>query len=634
MSAQVEGRSGPQGARIMGNADNNHWHQLGLECSPFDDVSPAYYPVQSWEEHLRYLQRFRAGPYPLLLIPGIVGSGKSTLIKRFLTAQNDKTHLRYIEALPHHSVDQFIHALYSHSQVEAPQEATIPEVLHQLTQLSKEMGPQLLLIDDAHRLPRETLMRLLQLLFQQDFEQSQCRVVLLGETQLQEVVMNLLDSFASGRQVPSLELEPLSLQEMREYLDFRLGHAGLTGKLPFSPAALKQIHILSGGYPGRVNRVAQQALLDSLRAGHEEKPSAGAMGSFLKTNKMKLMSALILFTASLSMWVFQPSKQLTQGMTADKNGTNLAAMNASQNEVAMSSSADDVAMSASQSEEASNPSPTEVATVSPNEAASNRSQTEVAMSPSQSELALNRSRTELPMSASEIDAVLSASKDATAKRSSQQVVALNRSQNGTVENARQESALAAVTELTQDMREAIAQAVNHLDASESLAYGQDEYLTMPLVPNQHLCHGAVMGDAPKVLLADQSGDSANARKLPTITMASFDSITSAERQLLQSQGFTIQLMGARKPQVLESFIAQNKLDGLSYYRTKRNKQDWYVLVYGHFQSLEEANVALGKLPKNFHKHQAWVRSLDGVHEAIAVARQKQDSKVGSKVAVR
>jgi DamX protein len=117
-------------------------------------------------------------------------------------------------------------------------------------------------------------------------------------------------------------------------------------------------------------------------------------------------------------------------------------------------------------------------------------------------------------------------------------------------------------------------------------------------------------------------------------MAVADSISGAELQLMAAKGFTIQIMGVRAPQLLETFIAENHLSDATYYRTKLNHQDWYVLVYGNYPSSEEAKAALAKLPEEVRRQQPWVRSVDGVRQAIEVAHQKEMPKEQQRVAVR
>jgi type II secretory pathway predicted ATPase ExeA len=55
-------------------------------------------------------------------------------------------------------------------------------------------------------------------------------------------------------------LHPLNLEEVQEYLDFRLTIAGGTPGL-FTPDAVLRVYELSGGVPRRINQIATNALL-------------------------------------------------------------------------------------------------------------------------------------------------------------------------------------------------------------------------------------------------------------------------------------------------------------------------------------------------------------------------------------
>lgn len=541
MSAQFDGVYGIRGSREMEDS-NRQLGELGIERSPFDDSHSLYYPVKQWEEHFRFLQAFRAGSHPLLLMPGIVGSGKTSLIKHFLELQNDSARIHYLEAQPHHDVDHLILDCYAASRLEPRAGAGIPEVLYQLGLLANEIGSQLLFIDDAHRLPRETLMRFLHLLFTQDLSQSQFRVVLVGESQLQETVMNMLDSFAPSRQVPCLDIEPLSLQEIREYLEFRFSQANANQKFPFNSAVLKQIHLLSGGFPGRINRVAQQVFVDSVKFDYRSEEHSVPFIQYLQGYKMKLIGATSLIVLFLLMWQFYP---------------------------------------------------------------------------------MHHSHS------SEIPALHSALNTTTEKTHLENQDAFN-------DESVADATAANSGQLSPDVRAAIAAAVDHLQATElSEAEQYDESFSMPVVHNQHLCAGAKLADE-NVYLANKSSTESNAVKTEAVkpSVAMTDSITGTELQLMGAKGYTIQIMGVRAPQLLDTFIAENHLTEAMYYHTKLNQQDWYVLVYGNYQNADEAKAALLKLPDAVKRQQPWIRSFDGVRQAIEVAHQKEMPKESQTVAVR
>lgn len=63
-------------------------------------------------------------------------------------------------------------------------------------------------------------------------------------------------------------LEPLGVEETRDYLDFQAEAAGSQRSASlFSPEAVARVHAFSGGLPGRINRVAALAMAAAAEAG-------------------------------------------------------------------------------------------------------------------------------------------------------------------------------------------------------------------------------------------------------------------------------------------------------------------------------------------------------------------------------
>ena len=82
-------------------------------------------------------------------------------------------------------------------------------------------------------------------------------VVLFSEYPL---VMRNLDAFQRSRYEQlshSFTLAPYSLEQTRSYLLHRVRAVGGGINLPFNDKQIKQIHQESGGYPGRINQIAQ-----------------------------------------------------------------------------------------------------------------------------------------------------------------------------------------------------------------------------------------------------------------------------------------------------------------------------------------------------------------------------------------
>ena len=98
-----------------------------------------------------------------------------------------------------------------------------------------------------------------------------------------------------------------------------------------------------------------------------------------------------------------------------------------------------------------------------------------------------------------------------------------------------------------------------------------------------------------------------------------DQLTSHEKSLINtpSQHYTLQLYGARKLELAENMIAKHNLDGnAKIYHTKFQNKDWYVLVYGDYNSSSEALSAISKLPAGVQKLKPWAKPVAAVKESI------------------
>ena len=79
--------------------------------------------------------------------------------------------------------------------------------------------------------------------------------------------------------------------------------------------------------------------------------------------------------------------------------------------------------------------------------------------------------------------------------------------------------------------------------------------------------------------------------------------------------FTLQLVAVQKFEDMINFIEKySTLDGLALFKTRKNDQDWYALLYGTYPSLAGAKREADKLPRALQK--SWPRKMKSVHRSI------------------
>lgn len=78
--------------------------------------------------------------------------------------------------------------------------------------------------------------------------------------------------------------------------------------------------------------------------------------------------------------------------------------------------------------------------------------------------------------------------------------------------------------------------------------------------------------------------------------------------------YTLQLLGTHQLDKVKQFIKQHQLQGkVIYYHTLRDRQDWYILLYGTYPKNSDARLALQQLPSPIKKLSPWVRNFSAVH---------------------
>lgn len=224
-------------------------HDVGL-----DDL--FYYPhLQQCLELLIQLAEYSDR---LILVSGPDGAGKTSLLRLFLDQARDHWHRCVYQGSEQIHADELFAAIAD--CIDPENDAQVgAEELPQLLQAVHLAGRRpLLIIDDADRLPQETLRALTAFARAHAADGPLLPMVLFTRPGLSLRIgqSNTLD-------IQELALPTMELDEARVFLNHRMQIAGSQTAFPIPDEAFEALHEEANGYPGGLLALSHQALFDS-----------------------------------------------------------------------------------------------------------------------------------------------------------------------------------------------------------------------------------------------------------------------------------------------------------------------------------------------------------------------------------
>lgn len=264
---------------------------LGLLDEPFADIGAGHFFYADADGQQRLDLLLHLAPYsPLLVIVGKPGAGKTTLLKQFMARVEDSWRVVAVTARADMGRDELLREvakgfglLLDHR---VDYEELYAALVAHLRALRQNANAPILLLDDAQYLSA-AMMEAIHRLCAENDDGHILSVLLFGTPQLQ----NLLDSPAlAARVTHTFEVTPLGEEQTGAYIRHRLRAAGAADDGPFDGALIGKIYAASGGVPGRINELAQQALMDKTRDGKARKAGRGGTAEGRPSKRLLLVA--------------------------------------------------------------------------------------------------------------------------------------------------------------------------------------------------------------------------------------------------------------------------------------------------------------------------------------------------------
>lgn len=205
----------------------------------------------------------------LVKVVGEVGSGK-TMLSRML-ARELPDHINLVFLLnPSLRANDLIfaigHELGLQFDSTCSKSYALQEVQNKLLAMHGTQQRVVVFIDEAQRMPLETLEELRLLSNLETETDKLLQIVLFGQPELDEHLSHTSVRQIKERIIHSFYLQPFSRAEVGEYLSFRLHKAGYNGPPIFSASVLKLLTRYSSGLPRKLSILADKSLLAAFAA--------------------------------------------------------------------------------------------------------------------------------------------------------------------------------------------------------------------------------------------------------------------------------------------------------------------------------------------------------------------------------
>lgn len=224
---------------------------LGLDLKPpgLNQWNRFFYKSPLIAQRLALLNNIVGGRSgPVIVVTGERGSGKTTLMNRFITEAGFRWRVGRIK--------------FKSGRKLPP---TWRSLGNRMVLLTRQGRPPSVIIDDAHELSPVELKLILRYAVNVDGSRRIQSIVLLAEPSMRKRFAEIMRWLPPKSVIEKIHMAPLTEKQTAAYLQHRLRAAGYLRDNPFTHAHVQRIHQQSGGLPGWINGEAYLLLKEISR---------------------------------------------------------------------------------------------------------------------------------------------------------------------------------------------------------------------------------------------------------------------------------------------------------------------------------------------------------------------------------
>ena len=602
---------------------------FGLTHAPFSLQHDDHFLYLSPElnEQLELLRHYTQYGNLLLIITGERGIGKSSLKQRFIQTAVEEWQICEIQAHTMMDAGLLLRQVATGFGITQPplDPDSLFEVLsNQIEHLHDQSYEPILIIDDAHELPQDALKSLLYLAEHHSDQQIALRIILFCDPEINTMLDDPAIRSLKERITHDIEISPLSEEQTAEYLRHRLAVAGLDGTSPFTPKLIHKIYQASDGIPAKINEYAHQNLLDDSEpdVSDEEDNTYSVQTTTQYSLKNRLMGGIALIIIVTTLLFQDRINKLFE--TPDVNPVNkqqettkLIPPGKQSTEELLSNS------------DVTSQQKTDI-------------QAKVSVKEKTIDLNLNQpfinKQTE-NFASSESNKEIGLIKKIENKNINKPKIILNSVNPSPVAASKQRQIISITGEgfnKTQRVN------VRWSDNTKLLDENQVN-VTSNTFMNLILNVGNKSDTWTVTVLDPLTNDKSNSIKFNVVSNKKENVVTKSFTAPLKTENsngiqdqnwikkqaknnFTLQLLGSHQKNTLAAYLKKfNLKNTAAIFKSKRNGFDWYTLIYGHYPTKAQAQLAEKALPDGMSK--PWVRSFSSIQSGLSPGTISKTTKL-------
>lgn len=238
----------------------------GFKERPFQ-LSPDprfFFASSNHQRAMSYLQYGLDQGEGFIVVTGPIGTGKTTIARNLLNNIADDSIIAAQLVTTKLDPKELLELVASEFQitVKGTNKAELLQSIEQfLIDLNRQGKRALLIVDEAQNLPIETVEELRMLSNFQLDNKPLIQSFLLGQEELKDIIQAPNMEQFRQRIIASAHLQPLTSQEVKEYINHRLQQAGCNKEALFSDDGFSVIHEKTLGVPRKINIFVDRLLL-------------------------------------------------------------------------------------------------------------------------------------------------------------------------------------------------------------------------------------------------------------------------------------------------------------------------------------------------------------------------------------